>query len=92
MGYNGNGCVPNGMNDQCYNNPDVTALMEKAYTAATIEEWRTLHQEAQKLIIADSGSIPLVHGLRPMGSLVKVKNWLPAKAWLQYPGLAWLDE
>jgi peptide/nickel transport system substrate-binding protein len=91
MGYNGKGCVPNGMNDQCYNDPEVTALMEKAYTANNIDEWRTLHQQAQKLIIADSGSIPLVHGLRPMGALVSVKNWLPARAWLQFPGYAWLE-
>lgn len=90
MGYNGKGCVPNGLNDQCYNNPNVTALMEKAYTASSIDEWRSLHQQAQKLIIADSGSIPLVHGLRPMGALASVKNWLPAKAWLQFPGDAWL--
>ena len=92
MGYNGKGCVPNGMNDQCYNNPEVTALMEKAYTAKNIDEWRALHQQAQKLIVADSGSIPLVHGLRPMGALVSVKNWLPAKAWLQFPGYAWLSK
>ena len=91
MGYNGKSCVPNGMNDQCYNDPDVTALMEKAYTAPSIEEWRSLHQQAQKLIIADSGSIPLVHGLRPMGALATVRNWLPAKAWLQLPGYAWIE-
>jgi peptide/nickel transport system substrate-binding protein len=91
MGYYGKGCVPNGMNDQCYKNPQVDALMEKAYTATSIEEWRALHQQAQKLIVEDSGSIPLVHGLRPMGSLKTVKNWLPAKAWLQFPGYAWLD-
>jgi peptide/nickel transport system substrate-binding protein len=91
MGYNGKDCVPNGMNDQCYKNDEVTALMEKAYTAKNIEEWRLLHQQAQKLIVADSGSIPLVHGLRPMGALATVKNWLPAKAWLQYPGLAYVE-
>ena len=91
MGYYGKGCVPNGMNDQCYKNPEVDALMEKAYTASSIDEWRSLHQQAQKLIVADSGSIPLVHGLRPMGALKSVKNWLPAKAWLQFPGYAWVE-
>ena len=91
MGYYGKGCVPNGMNDQCYMNEQVDALMEKAYTATSIEEWRALHQQAQKLIVEDAGSIPLVHGLRPMGSLKTVKNWLPAKAWLQFPGYAWLE-
>jgi ABC-type transport system substrate-binding protein len=92
MGYNGNGCVPNGMNDQCYKNAEVNALMEKAYTAANIDEWRALHQQAQKLIVADSGSIPLVHGLRPMGTLATVQNWVPARAWLQFPGDAWLEK
>jgi peptide/nickel transport system substrate-binding protein len=92
IGYNGKGCVPHGMNDQCYNDPAVTALMEKAYTAANIDEWRALHRQAQKLIIADSGSIPLVHGLRPMAALVSVKNWVPARAWLQFPGDAWLEK
>ena len=91
MGYYGKGCVPNGMNDECYMNSQVDALMEKAYTATSIDEWRKLHQQAQKLIVEDSGSIPLVHGLRPMASLKTVKNWLPAKAWLQFPGYAWLD-
>ena len=91
MGYYGKGCVPNGMNDQCYKNDEVDALMEKAFTAKDIDEWRALHQQAQKLIIDDAGSIPLVHGLRPMASLKTVKNWLPAKAWLQFPGYAWLD-
>ena len=91
MGYYGKGCVPNGMNDQCYMNPKVDALMEQAYTATSIDEWRSLHQQAQKLIVEDSGSIPLVHGLRPMASLKSVKNWLPAKAWLQFPGDAWLE-
>ncbi|CAH2406137.1 ABC transporter substrate-binding protein [Mesorhizobium escarrei] len=91
MGYTGSGCVPNGMNDQCYKNDEVDALLQKAYTAANIEEWRKLHQQAQKLIIDDSGTIPLVHGLRPMAALTSVKNWLPAKAWLQYPGNAWLE-
>ncbi len=91
MGYNGTQCVPNGMDDQCYNNPQVNALMEKAYTATSIDEWRSLHQQAQKLIVEDSGSIPLVHGLRPMGALACVKNWVPARAWLQFPGDAWLD-
>lgn len=91
MGYTGTGCVPNGMNDQCYKNEEVDALLQKAYTAANIDEWRSLHQQAQKLIIADSGTIPLVHGLRPMAALTRVKNWLPAKAWLQYPGNAWLE-
>ena len=92
MGYYGKGCVPNGMNDQCYKNDEVDALMEKAYTATNIEDWRSLHQQAQKLIVADSGSIPLVHGLRPMGALKSVKNWLPAKAWLQFPGYAWVEK
>ncbi len=91
MGYYGKGCVPNGLNDQCYNNPNVDALMEKAYTAKDIDEWRSLHQQAQKLIVDDAGSIPLVHGLRPMASLKSVKNWQPARAWLQFPGYAWLD-
>jgi peptide/nickel transport system substrate-binding protein len=91
MGYNGTQCVPDGMDDQCYNNPEVNALMEKAYTATSIEQWRALHQQAQKLIVADSGSIPLVHGLRPMGALISVKNWVPARAWLQFPGDAWLE-
>jgi peptide/nickel transport system substrate-binding protein len=91
MGYYGKGCVPNGMNDQCYSNPKVDALLEKAYTAKDINEWRSLHQQAQKLIVADYGTIPLVHGLRPMASLKSVKNWLPARAWLQFPGDAWLD-
>jgi peptide/nickel transport system substrate-binding protein len=91
MGYYGKGCVPAGMNDQCYNNPQVDALMEKAYTAKDINEWRSLHQQAQKLIVEDAGSIPLVHGLRPMGSLKTVHDWLPAKAWLQFPGYAWLE-
>src|SRR5437867_4809776 len=86
IGYYGPQCVPNGLNDQCYKNPEVDRLMEKAYTAANIDEWRDLHRQAQKLIIADSGSIPLVHGLRPMASSVKVHDWLPAKAWLQFPG------
>jgi peptide/nickel transport system substrate-binding protein len=90
MGYDGNGCVPNGVNDQCYNNPEVNALFKKAYTAPNIETWRSLHQQAQKLIVADSGSIALVHGLRPMAALVSVQNWIPAKAWLQFPGDAWL--
>jgi len=92
MGYTGTGCVPDGMNDQCYKNPEVDALLEKAYTAENIDEWRSLHQQAQKLIIDDSGSIPLVHGLRPMAALTSVKNWLPAKAWLQFPGNAWLGD
>jgi peptide/nickel transport system substrate-binding protein len=92
MGYDGNGCVPNGTNDQCYNNPNVNALFKKAYTAPDIKTWQTLHQEAQKLIIADSGSIALVHGLRPMAALKSVHNWLPAKAWLQFPGDAWLSK
>jgi peptide/nickel transport system substrate-binding protein len=92
MGYNGKGCVPNGMNDQCYKNDKVDALFEKAYTAPNIDEWRSLHQQAQKLIVEDSGTIPLVHGLRPMASLKTVKNWMPAKAWLQFPGDAWLDK
>ena len=91
MGYYGKGCVPNGLNDQCFNDPNVDALMEKAYTAKDIKEWRSLHQQAQRLIVEDAGSIPLVHGLRPMASLKSVKNWLPAKAWLQFPGYAWLD-
>lgn len=91
MGYYGKGCVPNGMNDQCYKNDQVDALMEKAYTATNIDDWRALHQQAQKLIVEDSGSIPLVHGLRPMGALAGVKNWLPAKAWLQFPGYAWVE-
>jgi peptide/nickel transport system substrate-binding protein len=90
MGYDGNGCVPNGVNDQCYNNPEVNALFKKAYTAPNIETWQSLHQQAQKLIVADSGSIALVHGLRPMAALVSVQNWIPAKAWLQFPGDAWL--
>jgi peptide/nickel transport system substrate-binding protein len=92
MGYYGSQCVPNGLNNQCFSNPEVDALMEQAYTAATIEEWRDLHQQAQALIIADSGSIPLVHGLRPMGALVSVQDWLPARAWLQFPGYAWIEE
>jgi peptide/nickel transport system substrate-binding protein len=91
MGYNGTQCVPDGMDDQCYNDPEVNALMEKAYTASSIDEWRALHRQAQKLIVADSGSIPLVHGLRPMGALVSVHNWVPARAWLQFPGDAWLE-
>ena len=56
-----------------------------------IKRRRSLHQEAQKLIIADSGSIPLVHGLRPIGTLANVQNWLPARAWLQVPGYAWVE-
>ena len=68
------------------------ALMEQAYTAKGIEEWRDLHRQAQKHIIDDSGSIPLVHGLRPMGALASVKNWLPAKEWLQMPGYAWIEK
>jgi peptide/nickel transport system substrate-binding protein len=91
MGYYGKGCVPNGLNDQCFNDPKVDELMEKAYTAKDINEWRSLHQQAQRLIVEDAGSIPLVHGLRPMASQRSVKNWLPAKAWLQFPGYAWLD-
>jgi peptide/nickel transport system substrate-binding protein len=91
MGYYGGQCVPNGLNNQCFKNAEVDKLFEKAYTAASIEEWRKLHGDAQKLIIADSGSFPLVHGLRPMGALTSVKNWLPAKAWLQFPGNAWLE-
>jgi ABC-type transport system substrate-binding protein len=79
------------MNDQCYNNPEVTALMEKACTASNIEEWRALQQQAQKLIIADGGSIPLVHVLRPMGALANVKNWVPVRARLQFPGDAWIE-
>jgi len=92
MGYYGGQCAPNGLNNQCYKNAKVDALMEKAYTASSIEQWRDLHRQAQKLIIDDSGSFPLVHGLRPMGALVEVKNWLPAKAWLQFPGYARLDK
>lgn len=92
MGYYGKGCVPNGMNDQCFADPKVDELLEKAYTAKDIKEWRSLHQQAQKIIIDDSGTIPLVHGLRPMASLKSVKNWLPARAWLQFPGDAWLDK
>jgi peptide/nickel transport system substrate-binding protein len=92
MGYYGGQCAPNGLNNQCYKNAEVDRLMEKAYTASSIEEWRDLHRQAQKKIIEDSGSFPLVHGLRPMGALISVKNWLPAKAWLQFPGYAWLEE
>jgi peptide/nickel transport system substrate-binding protein len=90
MGYYSGQCVPNGLNNQCYKNPDVDKLMEKAFTASSIDEWRSLHREAQKLIIEDSGSFPLVHGLRPIGTLASVKNWLPARAWLQFPGNAWI--
>ena len=92
MGYYGGQCVPNGLNNQCYKNAEVDRLMEAAYTAKDIDEWRKLHQEAQKLIVADSGSFPLVHGLRPMGAQAGVQNWLPAKAWLQFPGYAWLEK
>jgi len=91
MGYYSGQCVPNGLNNQCFKNAEVDKLMEKAYTAASIDEWRDLHRQAQKLIIEDSGSIPLVHGLRPIGTLATVKDWLPAKAWLQFPGYAWLE-
>ncbi|MGI9331907.1 MAG: ABC transporter substrate-binding protein [Gammaproteobacteria bacterium] len=92
MGYYSGQCAPNGLNNQCFNNAEVDGLMEKAYTASSIEEWRDLHRQAQQKIIEDSGSFPLVHGLRPMGALVEVQNWLPAKAWLQFPGYAWLEE
>ena len=92
MGYYGGQCAPNGLNNQCFKNAEVDQLMEKAYTASSIEVWRDLHRQAQKKIIEDSGSIPLVHGLRPMGALVTVKNWLPARAWLQFPGYAWLEK
>ena len=92
MGYYSGQCVPNGLNNQCFKNEKVDALMEQAYTAKSIEEWRDLHRQAQKHIIDDSGSIPLVHGLRPMGALASVKNWLPAKAWLQMPGYAWIEK
>lgn len=88
MGYYSGQCVPNGLNNQCFKDPEVDALMERAYTAKSIDEWRDLHRQAQKRIIAASGSIPLVHGLRPIGTLANVKGWLPAKAWLQFPGYA----
>lgn len=91
MGYYSGQCVPNGLNNQCFKNAEVDRLMERAYTAKSIEEWRDLHRQAQKQIIADSGSIPLVHGLRPIGTLASVRDWLPAKAWLQFPGYAWID-
>jgi peptide/nickel transport system substrate-binding protein len=92
MGYYGPQCVPNGMNNQCHQNPDVDRLMEMAYTAGSIEEWRDLHRQAQKHIIDNSGSFPLVHGLRPMASMKQVRDWLPAKAWLQFPGYAWIAD
>ena len=92
MGYYSGQCAPNGLNNQCYKNAEVDKIMEQAYTATSIEEWRQLHQEAQKVIIADSGSFPLVHGLRPMGALANVRDWLPAKAWLQFPGYAWIEQ
>ena len=92
MGYYGPQCAPNGLNNQCHQNPEVDRLMEMAYTAADIDEWRDLHRQAQKIIIDTSGSIPLVHGLRPMASMKKVRDWLPARAWLQFPGYAWLAE
>jgi len=92
MGYYGGQCVPNGLNNQCYKNAEVDRLMEAAYTAATTEEWTDLHRQAQRIMIADSASIPYVHGLRPMASSIKVNNWLPARAWLQFPGYAWLSK
>ena len=92
MGYYGGQCAPNGLNNQCHQNPEVDRLMEMAYTAGSIEEWRDLHRQAQQHIIDNSGSFPLVHGLRPMASMKQVQDWLPAKAWLQFPGYAWLAE
>ena len=92
MGYYGGQCAPNGLNNQCHQNPEVDRLMEMAYTAGSIEEWRDLHRQAQKHIIDNSGSFPLVHGLRPMASMKQVQDWLPAKAWLQFPGYAWLAD
>ena len=92
MGYYGGQCAPNGLNNQCFQNAEVDRLMEMAYTASSIDEWRDLHRQAQQHIIDDSGSFPLVHGLRPMASMKQVQDWLPAKAWLQFPGYAWIAD
>ena len=85
LAYASKFCAPNGINNSCYTNEEFDALLESARTAPDIDEWRSLHRQAQQIFMEDFGSVVLVNGLRPIGLSSSVAGWTPAKAFLQLP-------
>jgi peptide/nickel transport system substrate-binding protein len=77
---------PTGWNTAYFEDPKADELLNEAARAPNDDKYTELHREAQKVMLADTGYIAIVHDAGPYAVSKRV-NWQPARAWIQ--DLSW---
>ena len=76
------GWPPAGWNMGWYANDDVDALVEKAWNAATHEEYLAAEREAHKLALDHYAYIPVIEHMHTFGVSDRVGGWTGSTDWI----------
>jgi peptide/nickel transport system substrate-binding protein len=75
-----------------WSNPEVAAAVDGALAAANESEARALWEKAQRLIVQDMPSIPLIHAPTAGAARSYVKGYVPSGAFVEFFNTVWLDK
>jgi peptide/nickel transport system substrate-binding protein len=73
-----------------FTDPKVDAILDKANVATSWDDYIRLHQDAQKVVLADYGYVVITHDLGPYGVNKRVKGWVPSRSASQDVSRAWV--
>ncbi len=83
LNFHGSGFPPNGSNWSLYRNPEVDALLDRAFETFDVAKRDALVAEAHAKVVDDAPWVFIVHDLNPRALSPKVKGFRQAQSWYQ---------